>query len=299
LAVLPPHPLFGVATREDFMVKHRPRLTSAEEKRMRQWRGCGIVSLAVVLVLVGLYVALNFFHDKDHAHKPAPHGGVIVLVGDDENGHYHVEAVVEKGGLLKLYTFGGEVDQVLEVDAQTLTAHVKCERGGKTVAVELMPVPQPGDAEGKTSQFVGKLAEELRGKRLAVSVPGIVIGGKHFALDFAAGGPHGHAADVPAEEEEKLFLTPGGKYTEADIRANGNTTASAKYKRFKANHDVKPRPAEKICPVTRTKANPNCIWLVGGKTYEFCCPPCIDEFVRRAKTQPDLIREPDFFVKRK
>ncbi len=38
-----------------------------------------------------------------------------------------------------------------------------------------------------------------------------------------------------------------------------------------------------------TKANPVFSWVIGGKTFEFCCPPCVDEFVRMAKESPDDI----------
>ncbi len=47
-----------------------------------------------------------------------------------------------------------------------------------------------------------------------------------------------------------------------------------------------------------TKANPKFAWIIGGKTYEFCCPPCVDEFVALAKSNPELINPPEFYVKR-
>jgi hypothetical protein len=103
---------------------------------------------------------------------------------------------------------------------------------------------------------------------------------------------------VSAEAEGKLYLTPGGVYTEADIKANGNMTASQKFKGFRAKHDMRPKPGDKICPVTFTKANPECTWTVGGKKYEFCCPPCVDEFVTWAKEEPDQIKEPEAYVKK-
>jgi YHS domain-containing protein len=37
---------------------------------------------------------------------------------------------------------------------------------------------------------------------------------------------------------------------------------------------------------------------VGGKTYEFCCPPCVEEFVKLAKEQPEEVKEPADYVKR-
>ncbi len=54
-----------------------------------------------------------------------------------------------------------------------------------------------------------------------------------------------------------------------------------------------PKPGEKICPITLTKANAKVAWIVGGKTYEFCCPPCVDEFVKMAKTDPDSVKAPE------
>ena len=45
-----------------------------------------------------------------------------------------------------------------------------------------------------------------------------------------------------------------------------------------------------------TKANPKFSWVVGGKTYEFCCPPCVDEFVAQAKAGGE-IGEPEDYVK--
>jgi hypothetical protein len=105
-------------------------------------------------------------------------------------------------------------------------------------------------------------------------------------------------AKVADEEERKLYLTPGGIYTQADIEANGNMTVSQKFASFQAAHDLNPKVGDKICPVTLTKANPKCSWIVGGKTYEFCCPPCVDEFVKLAKSKPEDVKEPEHYVKR-
>ena len=104
-----------------------------------------------------------------------------------------------------------------------------------------------------------------------------------------------HATKVPDTEEQKLYLTPGGKYTEADIQANGNRVASVQFKGLKARHDVKPQPGDKLCPISQTKANPQFSWVVGGQTYEFCCPPCVDEFITLAKEKPEEIMSPEFY----
>ena len=277
------------------MAKQRPRWTSADEKRMRQWRSCGVVILVGVLLLVALYVTLKFFRHTDHAHKPAPHGGVIVSV-EEGGDHYHVEAVVEKGGTLKLYTFGEEVSQGLEVESQVLAAQLRREADGEFMPVDLVPLPQPSEPEGKTSQFFGKLPQGLQGSPLVVRIASIEMGGKRFPLVFVIPASAGGGADD--QTEEKLYLTAGGKYGEEDIAANGRQTASARYKVFRAEHNTWPKRGDRICPVTRFLANRRFTWVVSGKTYEFCCPPCIDQFVRRAKGQPQAIRDPEEYVKK-
>lgn len=99
-----------------------------------------------------------------------------------------------------------------------------------------------------------------------------------------------------AEQERGLYLTAGGKYTDADIAANGRRTASEAFRGFQARHDFNPQPGDRLCPVTRTKAHPECVWIIDGREYEFCCPPCVDEFLRRAKENPDEILDPDAYI---
>lgn len=104
----------------------------------------------------------------------------------------------------------------------------------------------------------------------------------------------GDAAD---EAERKLFLTPGGLYTQADIEANGGVVASLKFKGLKAQHDLSPKAGDRICPISMTKANPIFSWVIGGKSYSFCCPPCVEEFLALAKTKPDEVKPPEHYVK--
>lgn len=97
-------------------------------------------------------------------------------------------------------------------------------------------------------------------------------------------------------EQDELYFTPAGLYSSADIAANANMTATVRFRDFLAQHDADPQPGDPICPVTRTKANPECRWVIGGREYQFCCPPCIDEFVRAAKTDPSQILLPEEYV---
>lgn len=98
--------------------------------------------------------------------------------------------------------------------------------------------------------------------------------------------------------EEQLYLTAGGLYTTADIVANGSQTASQRFKGFRAKHDFNPKTGDAICPITYTKANPACSWIIGGKEYLFCCPPCIDEFLTMAKSDTPRIEDPSYYVHR-
>lgn len=99
-----------------------------------------------------------------------------------------------------------------------------------------------------------------------------------------------------ADAARELYLTPKGLYTAEDVVANGSVTAAEKYKGFHSAHDFNPRPGDPICPVTQTKANPQCTWIVGGKKYLFCCPPCIDEFMKLARDSPEKVKKPEKYV---
>jgi len=237
--------------------------------------------------------------DEEHQHKPGAHGGTLVSIGLDS---YHAEAVFDSEGGLKLFMLGQDETRVLDVETQTLVAYIKADGQNRATEISLEPQPQPGDAQGRTSLFVGKLPEDLASGAVEVTIPSITISGERFRVAFTTQSHDGgHGDEMPAAvddaEERELFLTSGGKYTEADIAANGFQTASQKFKGFKAAHDLRPKAGDKICPITLTKANPECTWVVGGKEYQFCCPPCVTEFVMLAKEDGD-IKDPEEYVKR-
>lgn len=238
--------------------------------------------------------------ESDHEHSPGAHGGIMISLGRDS---YHVEAVVESSGTIRLYTLGKDESRVIEVDAQTLNGFVKEEGGVDSTAITFQPAPQDGDTSGKTSLFVGQLPSELVGKKLDVTVPNIRIDGERFRLGFVTGqDEHSDSPEMPdkiADQAERdLYLTPGGRYTLADIQANGNVTASEKFKGIKSEHDMKPKVGDMLCPITSTKANPKFAWIIDGKPFQFCCPPCIDEYINMAKTSADPLPDPESFIKR-
>ena len=236
----------------------------------------------------------------DHAHAGGAHGGLIVPLGRDS---YHVEPVFEKDGVVRLYVLGPDETRVQEIERQSLTAFGKAAGTSEAVAFRFDPEPQEGDADGQTSRFKAALPAPLVGVPVEVTIPIMRIAGERFRLGFASVAAvhpdESMPANLPADESARLFLTPGGAYTATDIEANGRRTGTQKFVNFSPKHDLKPKPGDKICPITLTKANPACSWIIGGKTYEFCCPPCVEEFVQIAKDRPDEIEEPEAYVKKK
>lgn len=236
--------------------------------------------------------------EVEHGHKAGSHGGIIVSLGRDS---YHVEAIVTGNGELRLYTLGNDETRIQEIEIQDLVAYIRPDGATDSSSIEIKAHPQPGDAKNKASLFLGQLPKESFGKSVDVTIPNITISGERFRLGFTTKTEQHPGELMPAKvsdgDERELYLAPGGLYTQADIEANGKMTASQKFVGFQATHDLKPKVGDKICPVTLTKANPKCTWIVGGKSYEFCCPPCVDEFVTLAKAKPEEVKAPEQYVK--
>lgn len=262
-----------------------------------------LIVLAVLVVSILLWGVTRFAtettspqEDAAHRHPPGPHGGVIASFADDR---LHAEGLIEPDGTLSVFTLGRDETEVLEVQTQTLNAELRNETG-EVFAVDLTARPMPGDAEEHTSRFSGRVPSELRDQRLQVTIDGLRIDGRRYRFGFVWGDTDHQPAmpgKVTDEEERRLYLEPGGLYTEADIAANGNQTASQAFASFKAQHDFSPQSGDMLCPVTRTKANPACSWIIGGQAYTFCCPPCVDEFLNLAKTDPDQVSPPEAYIK--
>jgi hypothetical protein len=285
--------------------RQRPRKITprAADERRRTRRVAAVLAVTLALLSAGLFTAWYLGQPRPqpggegHPHGPAPHGGAVVPVGEEAL-HRHAEAVLERGGFLTLYTLGEDAEGAAAVGPQVVTAFVRPPAETEATAVSLMPVPQPGDAPGKTSRFLGKLPRELWCKSLVVSVPDLIVAGGRYRLEFAAASAGGGQAAAWAKDEEALYLDAGGKYTQDDIRANGGQTAAQKYRGFETDHGRKPAPGDRVCPVTGLKADPGCSWVIGGKSYAFCCPPCVDQFVRTAKERPGEVRDPREYLAR-
>jgi hypothetical protein len=231
----------------------------------------------------------------DHEHQPGSHGGFIVEVGRD---NYHAEFVPAKMGVLHVFTLGKDETRIQEVEHQKVTLLVQ-HQDAEPVEVVLEPEPQPNDAKGKTSCFAGKLPKELWDRELTIRSPsGITIKGERFRINRFQLPPPEKPAAGGTQKERDLFLKPGGLYTAEDIRRNGNTVPSVKFKDMEWPHDDKFEAGDRVCPVTDKKADPRCRWVVGGKEYTFCCHPCVTSFVRWAKTDPSKIKAPEEYIKK-
>lgn len=261
------------------------------------------VLAALAFVLAGGLVAWKVFRDgaaeEEHAHEAAARGGVVVQVGAGEE-HRHVEVLFERGGVLKLYTLAEDGERVLEVESQRVLAYVRPEGRPEATSVVFRPLPQADDPEGRTSRFIARLTKDLWDKKLAVTVPAMAFSGARvrFSFTLCAGNPGGSSAHEFRAEEEKLHLSPGGRYTAADIKANGSVIASEKYEGAAFTHELTAKPGDRLCPVTLARADRRFAWAVGGRSYFFCCPPCIDEFVQLAKERPAAIRSPEEYMKK-
>jgi len=239
--------------------------------------------------------------------KPAPgHGGDLQPVGDK-----HVELMFEKTGRVRAYVLGKNPAEIVAIPAIELSGEILVDGATGAIPITLLAASQPGEASGMASQFGGPIPAHLLGKMMTISI-NVPIDGHVYRARFhiktkapifaAHTGSHETLPPMPAAtgltEERKLFMTPGARYTAADIKANGPLTPSQKYGGAMASHVLSPKRGERICPITKTGANPKFTWIVDGKKYLFCCPPCIVEFVAQANKSRAALKPPEEYVQK-
>jgi hypothetical protein len=117
--------------------------------------------------------------DKEgHEHGAGPNKGTIVEWGPDEQ--YHLEFTVNHPTKeVKVYVLGGDAKTAKPIKADKLTLSIK----KPAFQIELKPLKQEGDPEGKVSCFAGKhdnfgVEQEFEG-----SITG-VLDGKQYTGDF-------------------------------------------------------------------------------------------------------------------
>jgi hypothetical protein len=280
--------------------RERPRRGEKGEARARRLRrftvGCGVLTAVAFVVLVGSQ--LLRLGDRNHAHPPAPHGGQVVVLGRGD-AHYHAELVVEPTGAARLYPLGKDLSDPVAVEPQLLVAKAR-PAGGEEHEFVFRPDPGALDADGRATAFLGRLPGEAVAARVTVRVAGFRVRGESF--DFEVGWDAGRSEEevraAYEADQRRIYLTAGGKYTEADIAASERTTAAAKYRGHRAAHGEAARRGERVCPITGFRSVAALVWRVAGEDYLFCCQPCMDEFVTLAKDRPGEVRRPGDYVKR-
>lgn len=241
--------------------------------------------------------------DTEHPHKTGLLGGVISSFGQDQ---FHAEALLESNGTLVVYILGADETQLHPIEMQDLTAYIRREQDDNAVAVLLTPAPMRSDPKDMTTRFSAAIPDSFAASPFYLAAPGLVIGDERYVLRFAVNTePEAVKTEsrpempqpISDDQATQLYLKAGGLYTQEDIEANGYQTAAKKYANFRPKHDPNPEPGDAICPITNTLANRECSWIIDGKKYYFCCPPCIDEFLELAKTKPTLIKSPSEYVR--
>lgn len=235
-------------------------------------------------------------------------GGWVCSLNNDR---CHAEAVIDNDNRVSIFLLASDTSELMEVPIQTLTGYFKPTSDQRSLALLLSSTPMQHNSPGMTSQLFGKLpAESIQQDSASgyLTVPGLMIeagSDKRFVMRFQLSRSDSLATrhDLPTQldhpampnyqpgsEQAELYTTAAGKYSAEDIADNGGLTASINYADFIPKHDPNPQPGDAICPITKTKANAACTWTIDGQTYSFCCPPCIDEFVKLAKESPEQIR---------
>lgn len=261
--------------------------SSASKKDFRRL----VILLGCVVSLVGLLVIVRMFIWKDgvngdHSHENGPHGGIVVVI--DKEDHYHAEILVEDDGRIQLFFYGKDTDQPVEISPQLLTGKARPKGEDGSTSLIFRPAGKPGEAKRTTSHFVGRLSPEFLENHLSVSISQVEIQGHSFAFEFKLHDrPDGEKRAV--ESEKTLVMNPKGKYTRADVEAAGKSPPSERFKGIKVVHTLRKTVGDVVCPVTGAKADSRITWQVNGKIYQFCCPPCVAEFVSWAQDYPESI----------
>lgn len=219
----------------------------------------------------------------EHDHPDAgPHRGPLAEWGIEE---YHAEFTVDTANKqVTIYILDDKAKAAPKIDAAKIT-NVKVSIVGSKplISVDLKHDAKLSDAKGIA--FIGTHDHFAKAAEITLNISGKVDGK-----------PYSNEVNYKPLKSTQLYLTPGGIYTSADIKANGNTTPAEKFKDKTWAHDDDLKPGDKFCPVTKNKADSECAWIVKGQRYEFCCPPCLDKFIGWAHSQPEKIKNPKEYV---
>ncbi len=221
---------------------------------------------------------------KDDHVDIGPHGGPCAEWGNED---FHAEFIVDAGKKqVTVYILDGTAKVAPKIDAAKITEM-------KLTIIAKPPVPldlkhDPKESGDKGIAFSATNDAFAKPDGMKVNISG-KVDDKPYSGDVEYKAP---------KKTANLYLTPGGIYTVADIKANGNMTPAEKFKGKKFAHRKDLNPGDKVCPVTDKKANAECAWIVNGQRYEFCCQPCLDDFIDWAHHDPKQIKDAGEYVRK-
>jgi hypothetical protein len=215
-----------------------------------------------------------------------PHGGPCAEWGKED---YHAEFIVDADKKqVIVYVLDGDAKAAPKnLEASKITEMKVTIKEAEQITLVLKHDPKLSGDKGIA--FTAEHPKFAKPAGMKVNIAGHVEGVPYSGdVDYKA----------PKKDTSALYLNPGGIYTAADIKANGNRTAAEKFKGqdWSGAHDDNVKPGDKVCPVTKSKALSECAWTVKGQNYEFCCPPCVDKFINWAHFYSDRIKNANEYV---
>jgi len=150
--------------------------------------------LTLMMCFVLLSAATAMSGEHKHVHK-APHGGALVVVGDE---FAHLEFVLDKEGKLTAYVLDGEAEKAVRIKQKEIALKIESIDGKKQdLKVKLKAVANvlTGESEGDTSEFATVAAELKGAKKFCAELDAVKVKGKEFKdvhFDFPEGNEHGH-----------------------------------------------------------------------------------------------------------
>ena len=115
---------------------------------------------------------------EDHSHGNGPHGGTLSDWNEEgkDDGKYHVEFTVDhKKQEATVYVLKGDAKTAAPIAADRLRLKIK----EPPFEVELKPVPQDKDGEGKSSRFAGKHEKLGKEQEFEGTISGEIDGKKY------------------------------------------------------------------------------------------------------------------------
>lgn len=116
--------------------------------------------------------------DEDDHHHEAPHGGVLVELGDHVG---NIEFLLEEDGTLTAYVFDAHAENAVRIEQPTLELLITVGDSTEAVSLDAVANALTGESVGDTSEFVARV-QSLAGKaNFEAELKNITFKGVDFA----------------------------------------------------------------------------------------------------------------------